>query len=534
MTRPTIVSVHQACGISGVATWAARVIDRAPNWRMLVVGPNESRDLAMTMPASDHSRCAHAFWSRGSTPGEQIAHVRDALVGLGAQAVLPNDVLQASAATALLADTPPRLVALAHSDDLIHADAVELAAPALSGACAVSESALRRISPLLGDVPSAVIPCGVPLPKKPSARSLAEPFRLLYVSRLDRAYKRSLDLVALADSLTTDGLPFVLDIVGDGPAFHQLCERMREHVRGGRVVLHGRLDDSQIASLRAGAHLGLLVSEREGAPLTIMEALSDGLPVAITSGSGGVVTPVRTHRAGVVAPTGDMATLAREIRALLSSSDRYAQACRSARELAESAYDITSTTRDLERLIARADRKPSIEDRWRVVRRIASRLGTTDEAQLHDLARDLCDRAGRDAGIDPSGQTLIVGGVRLDLTPAGESSPAARLVEANLADLAETGAEHIALYGAGAHTKRLCETIRGTERIVAIIDDRAHEPDGPDEVIGGVPVVSPSEIGSLPIDGVIISSDEHERDMLERARAWAGRLPIRTLYTDAA
>ena len=534
MTRPTIVSVHHACGISGVATWASRVIERNPNWRMLVVGPNESRDLAMTMPASDHARCAHAFWHRGSTPAEQIACVRDALIDLNAQGVLPNDVLHASAASALLADTAPHLVALAHSDDLIHADAVELATPALSGACAVSESALRRITPLIGDLPSAVVPCGVPIPKKAPPRSLAEPFRLLYVSRLDRAYKRSLDLAALADALATEDLPFVLDIVGDGPALAQLTERMHEHVQAGRVVLHGRLTDSQVASLRSRAHLALLVSEREGTPLTIMEALADGLPVAITSGSGGVVTPVRTHRAGIVAPTGDMPSLADEIRSLLSNAETYAQACRNARTLAASAYDITRTTRDLEHLIARADHRPSVADRWQVVRRIASRLGTTDEAQLHTLARDLCARTGLDVGIDPTGQTLVAGDLRLDLTPADESSPAARLLAANLRELGESGSSRIALYGAGAHTKRLCDAIRGTERIVAIVDDRAHEPDGPDEFIGGVPVVSPGEVGRLPIDGLIISSDEHERDMLERARTWAGRIPIRTLYTDAA
>jgi len=43
-------------------------------------------------------------------------------------------------------------------------------------------------------------------------------------------------------------------------------------------------------------------------------------------------------------------------------------------------------------------------------------------------------------------------------------------------------------------------------------------------------VVTPARALELGVDGVIVSSDQHEPALEARARAWAAGLPVRTLY----
>jgi FkbM family methyltransferase len=95
-----------------------------------------------------------------------------------------------------------------------------------------------------------------------------------------------------------------------------------------------------------------------------------------------------------------------------------------------------------------------------------------------------------------------------DLSPLGR-------VRGALEAAATAGCARIALYGSGRHTRGIAEHLSTlSPPIVAIIDDnpRMHG-----ERIGGIEVVSPSVALARGIDGVILSSDAHERALWQNS-----------------
>jgi hypothetical protein len=107
---------------------------------------------------------------------------------------------------------------------------------------------------------------------------------------------------------------------------------------------------------------------------------------------------------------------------------------------------------------------------------------------------------------------------------------ASRRMMAALDELCGLGCARVVLYGAGKHTRKVLAAIERATEVVGIVDDRAGLRDGPPDQLWGFPVVTPAQAESLRFDAVIVSSDEHERAMLPRAREWAGGRPLVALY----
>jgi glycosyltransferase involved in cell wall biosynthesis len=103
------------------------------------------------------------------------------------------------------------------------------------------------------------------------------------------------------DACRSAGVPLV--IAGDGPERAELEER----ARGAEVSFVGRLDDDQLARLRAGAGVAVLPSRaHETFGLAAAEAMAAGLPVAATA-VGAVPELVPREW---LAPSGDAGALA--------------------------------------------------------------------------------------------------------------------------------------------------------------------------------------------------------------------------------
>ena len=71
----------------------------------------------------------------------------------------------------------------------------------------------------------------------------------------------------------------------------------------------------------ATADVFLLTSINEGIPLTVIEAMAAGLPVVATDVSG-VAEVVRNGETGLLAPSGDVESLARHVLRLTASEER--------------------------------------------------------------------------------------------------------------------------------------------------------------------------------------------------------------------
>lgn len=104
---------------------------------------------------------------------------------------------------------------------------------------------------------------------------LAEP-RILFVGRLTKSKNVHVLLEALS-VLRRENLTFSCDIAGDGPELHNLAKKTQEASLNGCIRLHGGLPFDAVLDLYKIADVLVLVSETEGWPKVIAEAMAHGL-----------------------------------------------------------------------------------------------------------------------------------------------------------------------------------------------------------------------------------------------------------------
>lgn len=113
-----------------------------------------------------------------------------------------------------------------------------------------------------------------------------------------------------------------LHILGDGELREDLERRIAMLRLGGRVVLHGYIDDARLKL--SGFDLFALSSHLEGLGTAVLDAMRAGLPVVATR-TGGVPEVVLDGQTGRLVPPRDPAALAGAILAALAEPDRTLQ-----------------------------------------------------------------------------------------------------------------------------------------------------------------------------------------------------------------
>jgi glycosyltransferase involved in cell wall biosynthesis len=115
--------------------------------------------------------------------------------------------------------------------------------------------------------------------------------RLVYTGRLVQYQKRILDFVALAEALDRTGAPYEITLIGTFSSHDKTEEEFEQlaaaQIADGRIVLPGRMSRAEI--LRALTHQDffVLLSDFEGLPLSLVEAMARGcVPVVAESPSG--------------------------------------------------------------------------------------------------------------------------------------------------------------------------------------------------------------------------------------------------------
>jgi glycosyltransferase involved in cell wall biosynthesis len=152
---------------------------------------------------------------------------------------------------------------------------------------------------------------GMPDRPAPVRGARSEPPRLMMVARVgpQKDHERLLRVLwGLAD------LPWTLDLVGGGDDL-ELRQMAEKFGIADRVIFRGERDD--VPDLMDGkADLYLLVSNWEGFPRSILEAMRSSLPV-IASDVGGVREAVVDGETGLVVTPGEDAPLMNAVRRLL-------------------------------------------------------------------------------------------------------------------------------------------------------------------------------------------------------------------------
>jgi glycosyltransferase involved in cell wall biosynthesis len=146
---------------------------------------------------------------------------------------------------------------------------------------------LAALSERADPVAVRIIPNGVDLERfRPPAQRPQEPFRFLFVGRLNEQKNVGLLLEAVAELARTVRRPFRLSIVGDGPLRGALRERAALLELDGLVDWVTWLPREQMPAIYRSAHCVVNPSHYEGMPNVVLEAMACAVPVIVSDVAG--------------------------------------------------------------------------------------------------------------------------------------------------------------------------------------------------------------------------------------------------------
>lgn len=158
---------------------------------------------------------------------------------------------------------------------------------------------------------------GIPdLPDCSDGLTVSTPTKLFMTARLEKP-KNHMFLLRVLSQLTKRD-DWVLDLVGDGPLRAEVEEVIIKLNLVSRIHMLGARND--VPQLLKQADIFILISDWEGLPLSILEAMRAGLPV-IASDVGGVSEAVEDDVNGFLIPKGDAELLKDKLAALLNSEE---------------------------------------------------------------------------------------------------------------------------------------------------------------------------------------------------------------------
>lgn len=207
-----------------------------------------------------------------------------------------------------------------------------------------------------------VIHCGADASIPVRARETdSATFEILCVAAL-REVKGHRHLVEACRLLHEAGVVFRCHLVGSGELERELRGQIERAGLQECVLLHGPLAHAAVLARMHAAHVLVLPSildragRREGIPVTLMEAMSCGLPV-VASRISGIPELVEDGRSGLLAPPADARALADALLRLQASPELRAELGRAARAKVERDFDLAAGARRLAQEI-RARRAP--------------------------------------------------------------------------------------------------------------------------------------------------------------------------------
>ena len=174
---------------------------------------------------------------------------------------------------------------------------------------------------------------GIPdIPPELMADPSLQPPRLVMVARFDRPKNHRLLLEALGK---LKDLPWHLELIGDGPLRSEMESVTRRLGLKTRIFFSGMCND--VAERLARCQLFLLISNWEGLPLTVIEAMRAGLPV-VCSNVGGCEELIEDGVNGWLVPRNNQKRLSFCLAEVIKNPFQRVRAGNRARDIYESHF----------------------------------------------------------------------------------------------------------------------------------------------------------------------------------------------------
>jgi glycosyltransferase involved in cell wall biosynthesis len=203
-----------------------------------------------------------------------------------------------------------------------------------------------------------IIHMGVSLPpQNPDVDSRASPPVILCPASLRpvKGHKYLLQAMAI---LKKRGIVCSLLLVGSGPLEKDLRRRVHDLAITDIVTFLGQIPNAELLQLEREGKVGIVVlpsvdlggGEHEGIPVTLMEAMSNGIPVIATRTGG--IPELLEDGAGILVPPEDPAALADSIQRLLEDISLRVRLTRTGKKRIEEQFAVETVVNEIVASIA--------------------------------------------------------------------------------------------------------------------------------------------------------------------------------------
>ncbi len=172
------------------------------------------------------------------------------------------------------------------------------------------------------------------------------PLRIATTARFTE--KKGLDYAVKAVAKAVEKFPDLrvhYDMIGDGPMRPEVEELIAEHGLGDRITLHGAITLDEVRVLLEKADVFLLPSvtasdgDKEGVPVSLMEAMAIGMPV-ISTWHSGIPELIEDGVSGCLVPERDVDALADRIGWMSENRGEWARMGRAGRKKVEEEFNL--------------------------------------------------------------------------------------------------------------------------------------------------------------------------------------------------
>jgi len=212
----------------------------------------------------------------------------------------------------------------------------------------LSESWKRDLVAEFGIDNAVVIRNSIPIPAILAApRCADQPLRLLFLGKIGER-KGLFDLLDVVEELVIAGREVTLEVGGNGDA-QALMRRIESGPLRDRVRHLGWITDVDKEKALVKAHVFVLPSYAEGMPMSILEAMSYGLPVVSTV-VGGIPELVTDGANGILVSPGDTVALRHALTTLYDDDGLRRQMGLASRAAIEDRFSYPGHLRQVERV----------------------------------------------------------------------------------------------------------------------------------------------------------------------------------------
>jgi glycosyltransferase involved in cell wall biosynthesis len=235
-----------------------------------------------------------------------------------------------------------------------------------------------------------VISCGVDTERFCPAATSPTPPLMVCVARLVKVKNLGLLLEACGE-LRRRGTPFRCVVIGEGKERPGLEAARARLGLDSLVDLPGAADQDEILDWWRRATVGVLTSENEGMPVSLMEAAACGVPVVATR-VGGIPELVADGVTGLLTPPGDAAACALALEKVLGDAGLRERMGAAARRRAVERFSVVQATEALLALwreVLVCPRQPSVTTAAIPDVRVSDPFGARADKALPTLAAAL-------------------------------------------------------------------------------------------------------------------------------------------------